>query len=403
MRSSVFRLLCLVAGTALLGTLALACASPSQAPSSSDEPDASAGSAPSGPALSLLYTTGENHLVLHDAQADTTRRLASDARHDGPRAVSPSERRLAFTYTTADSVRLALLDLATGTMQPVDARPADATYSLAWHPSGDRLAFAYYRPAASGTRGPGNVFVASTDGSVRDVGCSAAREVLDWLPDGALATRNDDRLYVVSPSDCATRADADARRMRLATYAPTGTHLAYIHRELTYDRDARDYTPDSSLYLSDARGANATELFGHQRRVRHLRWSPDGEELAFDVQVDASGQRQVASYDLADERTVYLTPPEQTTADQLHPRWSPSASYVAFTSRAGERSVAAVRVEGQTRRFGPVDGAVWGWLDDRTLVVPGPDSLRVQSLTGETQYAHPAPATLLHVWSRDPA
>jgi dipeptidyl aminopeptidase/acylaminoacyl peptidase len=235
------------------------------------------------------------------------------------------------------------------------------------------------------------------------VGCSAAREVLDWLPDGALATRNDDRLYVVSPSDCATQARADARRMRLASYAPTGTHLAYIHRELTYDRDARDYTPDSSLVLSDARGANSTELFGHERRVRHLRWAPDGSELAFDVRVDGSDQRQVASYDLANERTVYLTPPEQTSTDQLHPRWSPSASYVAFTARTDRRSVAAVRVEGQTRRFGPVDGAVWGWLDDRTLVVPGPDSLRVQSLTGETRYARPTPATLLHVWSRDPA
>ena len=403
MRSSLSRLLCLAACTLLLGTLAIACASSSEAPSSSADASDAAAPEPSGPALSLLYTTSEGDLVLHDARADSTRRLATDARHDGRRAVSSSDRYLAFTYTTADSARLALLDLTSGTLQPVDARPADATYSLAWHPSEDRLAFAYYRPAQSGTRGPGNVFVASSDGSTRDVGCSAAREVLDWLPDGSLATRNDDRLYVVSPSDCATRADADARRMRLATYAPTGTHLAYIHRELTYDRDARDYTPDSSLQLSDARAETPTELFGHERRVRHMRWAPDGSELAFDVQVDASDQRQVASYDLANERTVYLTPPEQTSTDQVHPRWSPSGSYIAFTARADQRSVAAVRVEGQTRRFGPVDEAVWGWLDDRTLVVPGPDSLRLQSLTGETRYAHPAPATLLHVWSRDPA
>jgi hypothetical protein len=91
------------------------------------------------------------------------------------------------------------------------------------------------------------------------------------------------------------------------------------------------------------------------------------------------------------------------TADQRHPRWSPSASYVAFSAQTGRGSVAAVRVEGQTRRLGPVDRAVWGWLDDRTLVVPGPDSLRVQSLTGETRYARPAPATLIHAWRRDPA
>ena len=60
-------------------------------------------------------------------------------------------------------------------------------------------------------------------------------------------------------------------------------------------------------------------------------------------------------------------------------------------------------MEGQTRRFGPVDGAVWGWLDDRTLVVPGPDSLRVQTLGGQTRYAHPAPTALIHAWSHSPA
>lgn len=395
------RLVLLAVGAAVLGLLAAGCSSSSQAPAPAS-PD-SASETPAGPSLSLLYTTPDEALVLHDTQADSTRRLVTGVRHAGLRAQSPSDRYLAFTYTTADSVHLALMDLTNRTLQPVDARPADATYSLAWHPSDDRLAFAYYEPAASGTRGPGDVFVATTDGTVRNVGCSAAREVLGWLPDGGLATRNDDRLYVVAPGDCTTRASADARRMRLAAYAPTGTHLAYIYRELTYDRDARDYTPDSSLYLSDARKQNAAELFGPERRVRHLRWAPDASELAFDVRVDASGHRQVATYTLADERTVYLTPPAQTNADQLYPRWSPSASYVAFSARTGRGLTAAVRVEGQTRRLGPVDGAVWGWLDDRTLVVPGPDSLRVQSLTGETRYARPTPATLLYVWGRDPA
>jgi hypothetical protein len=288
-------------------------------------------------------------------------------------------------------------------MRPVDSRAADATYSLAWHPEARRLAFAYYEPARSGTRGPGDVFVATPDGTTRDVGCQAAREVLHWLPDGSLATRNDDKLYVVAPSDCATRAAADARRMRHATYAPTGDRLAYIYRELTYERAANEYTPDSSLFLSDARGQGAEEILGHERRVRHLRWAPDASELALDARVDASGYRQVLTYNTESNRTVYLTPPGQATADQVRPRWSPSASYVAFTLRTGGSSTAAVRVEGQLRRFGPVDGAVWGWLDDRTLVVPGPDQLRVETLDGATRYTHPAPATLISAWSRTPA
>jgi hypothetical protein len=246
------------------------------------------------------------------------------------------------------------------------------------------------------------VFVTAPGGEVRDVGCSAAREVLDWLPDGSLATRNDDKLYVVAPSDCATRTAADARRMHHATYAPSGDHLAYIHRELTYDDEAHEYTPDSSLFLSGARAQNGEKLFGHERRVRHLRWAPDASELAFDTRVEASGHRQIATYSVGSDRTVYLTPPSQTTGDQLHPRWSPSAGTVAFTARRGDSPSAAVRVDGQTRLLGPVDGAVWGWLDNRTLVVPGPDSLRVTSLNGQTRYTHPAPATLIHAWSRSP-
>jgi Tol biopolymer transport system component len=389
--------LLLALGAASVGLLAGGCSSPSQAPSPSPEPT------PAGPSLSLLYTTDAEGLVLHDARTDTSRTLVPGASHDGVHARSPSGRTLAFTYSRADSVHLALLDLADRTITPVDRRAAPATYSLAWHPQDDRLAFAYYRPARSGTRGPGNVFVATPEGETRDVGCSAAREVLHWLPDGSLATRNDDRLYVVAPTDCATRAAADARRMRNAAYAPTGNRLAYIHRELTYERSINEYTPDSSLFLSDAQGRGAETLLGPERRVRHLRWAADGTELGFDAHVDASGHRQIVTYSTETDRTVYLTPPRQARADQVHPRWSPSGSYVAFTLRRDGSAAAAVRMEGQTRRFGPVDGAVWGWLDDRTLVVPGPDSLRVQTLGGQTRYAHPAPTALLHAWSRSPA
>jgi hypothetical protein len=113
-------------------------------------------------------------------------------------------------------------------MRTLDRRAASATYSLAWHSEEDRIAFAYYEPAASGTRGPGDVFVATPDGATRNVGCRAARDVLHWLPTGTLATRNDDALYLVAPSDCATRASADAARIREPAHAATGNRLAYI-------------------------------------------------------------------------------------------------------------------------------------------------------------------------------
>jgi Tol biopolymer transport system component len=313
-------------------------------------------------------------------------------------AVSPSGRYLAFSYAAADSVHLALLDLTTRTLQRVHALAGTATYSLAWHPDSRqaRLAFGYYRPVENGTRGPGSIRIATPGGKTRSVGCSAAREVLDWLPGGALATRTDDKLYVVAADGCATQASLDARRMHLTHYAPDGEQMAYIHRELRYDREAEDYVPDSSLVLSGPRGEKAKTLFKDKRHARHFRWSPTGAELALDVAVQESGHRQVVVYD--GTRPTFLVPPNQTTADQLHPRWSPSGDRLAFTLRTATSTYAAVRVQGQTRRLGRTRGPVWGWLDERAVVVPGPDSVRVQTLSGTTRFTHPTPSTLLYVW-----
>jgi len=356
-----------------------------------------------GPALSLLYATDSGTLVHHNAQVSASDTLGANIESSGARTVSPSGRHLAFSYATADSSRLALFDLTDGTLQPVHARAGAGVYSLAWHPEDDRLAFGVYTPTDEDGRGPGTIRVATPDGTSRSVGCSAAREVLDWLPGGDLATRNDDNLFVVSPSDCATQATGDARRMHEATYAPTGTRLAYLHRELDYDPSAGEYVPDSSLYLSDARLQNTTEVLGPDRRPRHLQWGPEGSELALDVHTEESGHRQIVVYRSSADRTVYLTPPAQTRANQTHPRWSPDANFVAFTQGQGADAQAAVRTQGQTRPLGPVDGAAWGWTGPRTLIVPGPDSLRALTPDGTTRSTHPAPALLIHAWERSPS
>ena len=390
--SSILRRLVLFLLGASLVVIGLGCSS-SQPP----QPTTEAPAAAEGPALFLLYTTPAGELTLHDARRDANEILVENATATPARAVSPSEQYFAFTYATADSSHLALLDLATREVQHVHAAAGPVTYSLAWHPNRDRLAFGHYRPQEDG-RGPGGLHVATPDGTTRDVGCSTVREVLHWLPDGALATRTADNLYVVDATDCATRASLDARRMHYIRHAPSGQQMAYIYRELKYDRDRGDYVPDSSLVLSDPRGESTETLFGDSRRARHHRWAPEAPELALDVRVEASGHRQVVVYD--GSRPTFLVAPDQTTADQVHPRWSPSGNRLAFTLRAGTPPQATVRVQGQTRRLGPVDGAVWGWLDDRSVVVPGPDSVRIQSLTGTTRYAHPAPETLLHAWRR---
>ncbi|WP_103027378.1 PD40 domain-containing protein [Salinibacter altiplanensis] len=382
----------------LMGVLSVgAGCSSSQSPGPTTKTDEPASR--SGPALSLLYTTPTDSLMLHNARDERRRLLVAGATAKPPRAVSPSGRYLAFSYATADSSRLALLDLTTQQMQRVHAVAGRAvTYSLAWHPDQDRLAVGHYRPTDNGGRGPGGVRIASPDGTTRDVGCSSVREVLHWLPDGSLSARTDDTLYAVDPADCTTQTSLDIRRMHFIRHASTGQQMAYIHRELEYDRDRGEYVPDSSFVLSDPGGGDAETLFGDERRARHHRWAPAAHDVALDVRVEASGHRQVVVYD--GSRPTFLVAPDQTTGDQVHPRWSPSGNRLAFTLRTGSSQQAAVRMQGQTRRLGKVDGAVWGWLDDRSVVVPGPDSVRVQSLDGTTRYTHPAPETLLHAWRR---
>lgn len=364
------------------------------------QPDPEESSAPIGPSLSLLYTDANQGLTLHDTRRGASRRLVPEATVGLVRAVSNSDRYLAFSYRTPDSSHLALFDLNTRKLRPIDARAGRVTYSLAWHPTENRLAFGHYRPTADRERGRGGIQVAHANGSVRSVGCNAAVEVLAWLPDGTLATRTDETLYLVSAADCETQASQDARRMHAISYAPDGGRMAFIHRELRYDRDAGDYVPDSSLVLATSSGTNGETLFGDERAVRHLRWAPDASELAFDVQPEEADHRQIVIY--TGERTLFLVSPDKIRADQICPRWSPSGSRVAFTIRSTGGPRAAVRVKGQTRRLGPVDGAVWGWLDERTLVVPGPDTLRIQTLSGTTRHTHPAPQSLIYVW-RSPA
>jgi len=393
----LFRTAVLLAAGSLVIVLGAGCSSPE--PTTSTTQDTT--SSDLGPSLSLLYTTPDDGLVLHDARADASRTLVPGAEAKSSRAMSPSGRYLAVTYSTADSSHLSLLDLTTQRLKRVHASANPVTYSLAWHPDQDRLAFGYYRPTEDDGRGPGGIQIAGPDEPPRDVGCSAAREVLHWLSDGTLATRTDENLYVVATADCATEASVDARRMYHIRYAPDGTQMTFIHRELTYDRSAGEYVPDSSLVLSDARGENRETLFGDERRVRHLRWAPDGSELAFDVAADESGRRQVVVYD--GSRPSFLTSPDATTADQTHPRWSPAGSRLAFALRTDGETYAAVRVKGRTQRLSRTRGPVWGWLNEQSVVVPGPDSVRIQTLNGTTRLTHPTPTTLLHVWSRSPS
>lgn len=368
----------------------------STAPPAATETASDTTAAPTGPPLTLVYTDAAG-LHLEEVRTQTTTLLQADVRFAGARAVSPSGRYVALSYT-ADSTHLGLLDLQTQTLQPLHAKASNAVYSLSWHPTNDTLAFGVYTPTEEGKRGPGTIRWATPDGIHRSVGCRAAREVLSWTPEGHLATRDNSNLYVVATDDCATQASLDIRKKHHLTYSTDGSTLAYILRDLEYDRSAGEYVPDSTLYVSDTRGDDAQALFGDARRARHLQWAPHGAKLAFDVRSEDDVRRHVVVYNADADRTSYVVPPAATvTADQVDPRWSPDGVRVAFTRQRASGMTAVVRVKGQTRSLGATTGPVWGWADDQHVVVPGPDAWRITTLGGQTVHTLPRTVALVYV------
>lgn len=352
-----------------------------------------------GPAYTLLLLTHEGHLIAHDTETDSSTVLTRNVQSLGTRVPSPDRSLIAVSYTSNDSTRVALIDRDGPTFQPVHSVPGEATYSLAWHPADGRLAMAYYTPSSDGARGPGDVLTVRPGDTPQQVGCRAAREVLHWVEAGTLAARDNDNIYLVASESCATRASFDARRVHGATYSANGEHLAYIYRELNYDRGAGAYRPDSSLTLSAFDGQNSEVLFGDERAARHLRWAPEADELAFSARLDDAPRRQIMIYNATQDRVLFLVPPGQSApGDQAYPRWSPSGSYIAYTQRTNGSSTAMVRIDGQTRQLGPTQGPIAGWIDDRMVVVQDGSRLRVVSLNGAERYARPAPKAFLHGW-----
>lgn len=379
------KLVCLSLALVLLARCAPA---PPSSPTSTPE------AGDTGPPLVLLYADSSG-LQMQDAATETVSTLAPDAEYTGARALSPSGRYLAVSYAS-DSSRLGLIDLQSQTLQVVHQHPDAVTYSVAWHATNDTLAFGFFVPTDDGGRGTGGIRRVAPGRTSTDVGCTAAREVLHWLPTGALATRNDERLYLVDATDCATVSSLDVRKKHTLTYAADGSHLAYILRELDYDRSAGAYVADSALYVSAPDGDDAELLFGDARAVRRLAWSPTGAKLAFDLRAEETSRRRAVVHDASQARTSYVIPSRTGSADETHPRWSPDGTRVAFLLRRETGQQAAVRVAGQTQQLGEATGPIAGWAGSRHVVVPGPDSLRVKTLRGETVYAVPASVTYLH-------
>lgn len=316
-----------------------ACAS--TGPSVVLEPESEPEPVAAGPALDVIAAR-DGRLVYHQLQTGKESVLSGAV---GLRQARPDPHGNALaTWTVgADSSRVHILDRRTGVARLLWDGPTDEHISLAWSPDGSWLFMGHH--TGSRTRmGPGGIVRVDvtpantsspdssiTAGGVHDVGCSSSTVVLAARPDGSLVVRGTDNLYVVEADGCATLESIDARRMHSVTASPTGRHLAYIYRELVYNRDARAYEPDSTLYVATLDDQEPVKVIGDRYAPRNPVWSHDGTQLGYDVlPPDGDGRRTVSAWSVADGQSGYIIPPGAAAGSVTHLRFAPGSAVVAF-------------------------------------------------------------------------
>ena len=278
-----------------------------------------------GPSLDVL-AVNDSGLVL-ERRPERGSAVVSDVQDAVQASLSPDGQYVAVWSTSPTASFVHVFDRQAGTARLAWEGAVGAVVSMAWAPHGDAL-FIGHR--GSGTGGIERLPIPGTGPAV-SVGCSASNMVLAVRPDGSLVVRGGDNIYVVAADGCATVRTVDARKLHHVTASPDGRHLAYILRDLVYNREKRTYEPDSTLYIEPTAGGDAVKVIGDRYNPRNLSWSPDGRFLGYDVALqDGSDLRTVSSYALDDGRSGYVVAPGSLAGSVTDIRFAPGGVRVAY-------------------------------------------------------------------------
>lgn len=290
-----------------------------------------------------------------------------------------------------------------GMVHVLESGDASRVYTGAWSRDASRFHFGFYEPAGEGMGAGGIRTWDRPADEVRNVGCSASKVVLAELDSGSLLVRNVDNIYEVVAEGCGTIRTIDARKMHHVTVSPDGTHLAYILRDLVYNRDARAYEPDSTLYVEPTSGGEAVKVIGDKYAPRNLSWRPDGSELLYDVgPPDGQAQRAVSVYTLSDARSTYVLPPNATTA-ATEALMAPGGQHVLFLQSTAD-GMADWQVKTTGSNFAqslPViaDGVTAAyWLDGNRLLIRTEAGSSLVSVAGSTPTVTDLEAQVIWAW-----
>ncbi len=246
-------------------------------------------------------------------------------------SISPGDVFVAIAVAGVDESSFYVFDRVAGTANKIHGGAPDLVYTGDWSEDGSSFYFGFYQPVGK-SMGEGDVRgYDPIERVVKTVGCSASRAVLSTMADGSLLVRNSDNIYQVAVDGCATLRTLDARKMHHVTVSPNGRYLAYILRDLVFNRDSGQYEADSTLYLEQTQGSEPVKIVGDKYQPRNMEWSPDSEELAYDVELqDGTGRRTISIYLLESKQSSYLVAPADSAPSRTRPVFSPNGQHVLF-------------------------------------------------------------------------
>ncbi|HEY5564651.1 MAG TPA: hypothetical protein VIL33_03610 [Rhodothermia bacterium] len=372
----------------LLSCLLIAgCASSAPAPTPEPEP------APARAKYGLLMIDGSGIVGISDVGAvpETIQTGLTFAGLYSPRSGAKD---VVISVRNGSATQLALL-AADGSFRTIHEHPGLTTYTLAWSPEGE-LAFGYSSAAGKG------IGIHEPDGDTKDVGCSASSRALGWAASDRLVVADEENRYVVAASGCSTISRVDSRKMHEVAFNPRRPLVAYVLRELEYDRAARQYVPDSSLYVAEPNGSNPRLVAGNRYRPHRPSWSADGTELAFDARIpDRPDRRLISVYDVDRGASAFLNPESiEAPVSEWDARWSPGSSSIAYMQKYADGAPGLVvrPMNGSFTALVSEPGERFArWIDDNHLVVTNGTVERLVSTDGTTSILGPAGATILRL------